>query len=130
MGTESQDRRVRGWLLLQSGDAGEAVEKIRAYFTQGKDDYVVIRADIVSHEKYNVIVPLDAKNAGEFKRVVREIVDLKVGGIEEAMVTQSNPDPPHDAHGFVTQDEFNKGKDKKIEPGLQKSDSPGANPWG
>ena len=129
----AQQRRVRAWVLVQAGEAQEVADRIRA-LDQGKGDgFVVIRADVVEGPggyPYNVIVPVDAKNKSKLTDVVGMI--RAVDGVSEAVELEAKkhyPDPPHDAQGYVTDEEAGAGRDKAIKPGRQGA-SPGANPWG
>lgn len=134
MGTEQ--RRARAWVLVQAEEAQEVAKRIRDLDPGEGDEFVVIRADTFEGPEgypYNVMVPVDAKNRGKLTDVVGMI--RAVDGVSEAVELRAekyHPDPPHDAHGFVTGNEAGAGRDEaiKLKPGRQKWASPGANPWG
>jgi hypothetical protein len=100
-----------------------------------EDELVVIRADVVAGSSdlpYNIVVPVDAESEAVLSRVLGEIKD--VSGVSDAVALkvlehQHHPTPPHDAHGYVTDQEAKKGKDRKVKPGRQGA-SPGYNAWG
>jgi len=96
----------------------------------GDDSFVVVRADVVDYS-YNIIIPVDA----ESEDVLYEVDDVIKGhpGVSETVVVKVEnpvPYPPHDAHGYVTEHEWEVGRDKEIEIGRQEGESPGANPFG
>ena len=128
-----QERRVRAWVLVQADEAQEVADRIRDLDPRKGDEFVVIRADVVEGPDgypYNIIVPVDAKNKGKLADVVGMI--RAVDGVSEVVglkVKKHHPDPPHDAHGYVTDEEAGAGRDKTIKPGRQGA-SPGANPFG
>ena len=128
-----QERRVRAWVLVQADEAQEVADRIRALDQGEGDGFVVIRADVVEGPDgypYNVIVPVDAKNKGKLTDVVGMI--RAVDGVSEAVELEAkkhHPDPPHDAHGYVTDEEAGVGRDKTIKPGRQGA-SPGWNAFG
>jgi len=129
----TQQRRVRAWVLVQAGQAQEVADRIRALDQGEGDGFVVIRADVVEGPGgylYNIIVPVDAKNKSKLTDVVGMI--RAVDGVSEAVELKAkkhHPDPPHDAHGYVDDEEARAGRDRDIRPGRQGA-SPGANPWG
>lgn len=135
MGAKSTGNgRARGWVLVQAEQAQEVAEGLYEEMGhKGGDSFVVVRADIVAGSRdfpYNIIVPVDA----ESKEVLSDLVDQirGVNGVGEAVIVkvdQHVPYPPHDAQGYITEQEVEAGEDKEIEPGRQGA-SPGANPFG
>jgi hypothetical protein len=100
----------------------------------GGDQYVVVRADIVDHDDYNVIIPVDAED----DEGLREAVGVITGklGVEIVLTAQvleegHIPWPPHAAHGFITEREVKALPIEQvpIKPGRQHA-SPGTNKWG
>jgi len=107
---------------------------------KGKNNYVVIRADIVKDFKVdgklcNIIIPVDAIDGKGLKKAKTMIINvLKVKIIKTLTVESHIPDPPHISHGYVTKGEIKKEvkitKKPSIEkPGRQHA-SPGSNKWG
>ena len=125
--------RTRAWILVQADPPQGVPAKLRK-LDRLTDDLVVIRADLVAESPdfpYNIIVPVDAESEDVLAETARKVEDLS--GVSKAVVVKvkkHSPTPPHDAHGYVTKKERDKGKDKELKPGRQKSESPGANPWG
>ena len=125
--------RVRAWVLVRADEAQEVADRIRVLDPGKGDDFVVVRADVVEGPDgypYNIIVPVDAKNKSKLTDVVERI--RAVDGVSEAVELRAekhHPDPPHDAHGYITDQEAGAGTDKDVKPGRQGA-SPGANAWG
>ena len=123
--------RVRAWVLVRAESAQEVAQALyKELGHAGGDSFVVVRADAVDYS-YNIIIPVDA----ESEDVLYEVDNVIKGhaGVSETVVVKVEnpvPYPPHDAHGYITEREWEAGKDKTIEPGRQLSASPGANPFG
>jgi hypothetical protein len=121
--------RVRAWVLVRAERPQELAERLYDELGhEGGDSFVVIRADIVDFD-YNMIIPVDAES--------REIVNEVVGMIKDrpgvrdtlvARVQRHVPYPPHNANGYITEEEAEAGKEP-VEPGRQGA-SPGYNGWG
>jgi len=124
------DGRTRAWILLQVDSPPDAARKLcDAMRDEGGDSYVVIRADVVDYV-YNIVVPVDAESPSVLQYVHQRILEL-TGARDTAIlpVVEHIPFPPHDAQGYLTQDEIAAGHEKGLQPGRQHS-SPGANAWG
>jgi hypothetical protein len=125
------NERVRAWVLVQAAPVQGVSARLRN-LDRKEEDLVVIRADVVTGSSdlpYNIVVPVDAESEAVLSRVVGEIKD--VSGVSDAValkVLEHHPDPPHDAHGYVTAQEAGAGREP-IPPGRQGA-SPGANPFG
>ena len=126
-------RRKRAWLFLRAAAPGPAVEELGGFLAAGADQHVVVRADRVTETPdfpFNIVVPIDAKSDGELKKITAELV--RVSGATAhtyVSVVDHVPDPPHNAQGYITEDEARAGKEKDVPPGRQGA-SPGRNPWG
>jgi len=131
--TSTGNERVRAWVLLQAESAEELAQALyRDLGHAGGDEFVVVRADIVagpSEFAYNIIVPVDAKNEDALRDVVDRI--REVSRVNPVIVTvhQHVPYPPHDAHGYITTEEVEAGREPVEKPGRQGA-SPGLNPFG
>jgi hypothetical protein len=100
----------------------------------GGDQYVIVRADIVRHDDYNVIIPVDAEDDAGLEEAVSVITELLgVGIVSIARVVDKGhvPWPPHEAHGFITEREVVALPIEQIhiKAGRQHA-SPGTNKWG
>lgn len=134
--------RIRVWVF---GYVDSKKELKKLYLAnkmdkKGKNNYVVIRADIVEDFEVdcklcNVIIPLDVIDIKEYDKAIKMIKkDLKVKITKTLTVESHIPDPPHISHGYITKGEIKKEeeitKKKSIEkPGRQHA-SPGSNKWG
>jgi hypothetical protein len=129
--------RTRGWLffnvdgLPDGADAIAGVAK-RMYelFTKGGNLFVVIRGDVVEGNDYNLVVPLDA--ARDYWDDAVKIVATAIGGqlMAQARVKAYHPAIPHQAHCFITQEDFRGYPLHEYSPPGRHPQSPGANPWG
>ncbi len=123
--------RTRAWILVQVDSPHDAAQRLYAsQGLEGGDHYVVVRADVVDYV-YNVVIPVDA----ESPEVLDSVHDM-IRGITGARhsvaipVVESVPPIPHDAEGFITPEEYDRGYDKEhCKPGRQRW-SPGMNAWG
>ena len=127
---QTGSERVRAWVMVKSADAIQAAEALSAYFTQGGDQYVLVRADVVEGEA-NLIVPVDAESQAALDTVV-EIIRGATGDTSPivAKVVSHFPDPPHRAHTFVTEDELRRDPVPEYTPHGRHPKSPGRNGWG
>ena len=125
-----QQNRVRAWVFGKVEPKGLKdrynENKIK---TLGGDQYVIVRTDIVRHDDYNVIIPVDAKDdpgLEEAERVIRELLEVRI--VSTVQVVDHIPWPPHNANGFITEQEHGRGDpDAPID---QVNKSPGWNAWG
>jgi DNA-binding Lrp family transcriptional regulator len=134
MENQSENGRVRAWVLVEADDAPRFARQLyKALGHAGGDEYVLVRADLVKHAHYNVIVPVDAKNPEALRMVVKQIAErVETKSISIAEVLGHNPKPAHDAHGFITAEEKAAGRDPEdpcVEVGRFPK-SPGFNAWG
>jgi hypothetical protein len=127
---EASSERVRAWALFSTKDPA-AAQKISDLFTQGGEDYVVIRADVVRDDQgtYNLVVPVDVKDETELKKLLPKLTAV-AGPARLLRVVDHHPDVPHRAHSFVTPVEHAKFRLPEYEPPGRHPKSPGANPWG
>ena len=100
----------------------------------GDDRFVIVRADIVDHSDYNVIIPVDAEDTYGLEEAVSVITDqLGVEIVATAQVVEDGhiPWPPHAAHGYITELEVVALPIEQIpiKAGRQHA-SPGSNKWG
>jgi hypothetical protein len=121
--------RVRAWVLVQAEPAQRVAEGIyKELGHEGGDSFVVVRADVVDYS-YNIVIPVDAESQDR----LYQVHDMIRGhpGVRETVILEVKmhvPYPPHDAHGYITPQEAEAGKEP-IEAGRQGA-SPGANPHG
>jgi len=124
--------RMRAWILIQVESPHDAAQKLyNALWEEGGDGYVVIRADVVTYEPFNLVVPLDVEDSTALDYVLHRIGEL-ITPTQTAIlqVSEHFPSVPHDAHGFITQNEYDEGHEKpSFRPGRQHW-SPGMNAWG
>ena len=134
--------RIRVWVFGQV-DSKKNLRKLylaNKMDKKGKNNYVVIRADIVEDFKVdgmlsNVIIPLDVIDIKEFdkaKKMIKKILKVK---ITKTLTVESHiPDPPHISHGYVTKGEIKKEEKITKKPSIEKPGrqhaSPGSNKWG
>jgi hypothetical protein len=100
----------------------------------GGDQFVIVRADIVDHSDYNVIIPVDAEDDDGLEEAVSVITEqLGVENLSIVKVVEGGhiPWPPHEAHGFITEREVEALPIEQIhiQAGRQHA-SPGTNKWG
>jgi len=133
--SSEESGRARAWLFLLVSSAQEVVDTLREErrFERGGDEYVIVRADIVKRSKdfpFNIVIPLDTESEEVLKEQVERIVkraDATKHAVAE--VRTHIPFPPHDSHGFITEEEYEQSPDDFDGPGRQGA-SPGRNPWG
>jgi len=131
--TSTGNERVRAWVLLQAESAeGVAQALYKDLGHEGGDEFVVVRADIVagpSEFAYNIIVPVDAKSEDALRDVVDRIREVSRVNPVIVTVDQHVPYPPHDAHGYISTNEVEVGREPVEKPGRQGA-SPGFNAFG
>lgn len=125
---ESTLERVRAWALFNSKDPEKAAQKISEIFTQGNDEYVVIRADVVKG-KFNLVVPVDVRDDAALDGLLPKLTAV-AGPATLLRVVHHYPEEPHRAHSYVAQGEFARFPLPEYEPPGRHPKSPGANPWG
>jgi len=127
--------RVRAWVFGRVDPVG-----LRNRYKQnginglGGDQFVIVRADIVDHSDYNIIIPVDAEDDAGLRAAEGVITDqLGVDIVSIARVVDKGhvPWPPHEAHGFITEPEVVALPIEQIpiKAGRQHA-SPGSNKWG
>jgi hypothetical protein len=123
--------RTRAWILVQVDSPLEAAQRL--YDSEGlagDDRYVVVRADVVDYV-YNVVIPVDAESL-EVLNDVHETIRTITGAKHSVVIPVVEPVPsiPHDAEGFITENEYAHGHEKvRCKVGRQRW-SPGMNAWG
>ena len=122
--------RRRGHLYFQVDDAHAAARRVSVLFTQGGDNYVIIRADVVDGHGFNLMVPIDAADT-KWTRASRD-VQKAVGAAPTAVsrVVATYPENPQCAHSFITEEEYLRCPLPECAPPGRHPKSPGANPWG
>ena len=129
--------RIRGWVLVKSDNPGQTASVLTADLTEGGDEYIIIRADVVQCEMesfardVNLIVPVDAASLDVLEQILSKI--RGTSGVREltmANVTAYYPDPPHRSHTFVTADELGRDRVPEYDPPGRHPKSPGRNGWG
>ena len=126
-------RRKRGHLCFRvekPDDPHAAAKRLSTLFTQGGDDYVIIRADVVTECAFNLVVPVDAAEAhwGTAFELVVQAVGASPATV--CLVQRTYPEIPHQAHCFVTEEEHRAFPLHEYFPPGRHPKSPGANPWG
>ena len=130
------DRRLRAWFLI-SVDPTQmrgVIDSIRGLDDKASDTRVVVRADIVEGDPFNLIVPIDFDASDDYYNQTLGAIETTEGvrGVQGYPVVQDghNPAPPHSAEGFITDQEFESYPPPSgIKPGRQRN-SPGFTPWG
>jgi hypothetical protein len=122
--------RVRAWALVLSSNAEATAAEIASHFTQGGDDWVIVRADIVQGA-HNLVVPVDAANEAAFQTVLgmlQAAPGVTQVGVER--VVAHYPSPTHRSHSFVTAGELDAFPSPDFPTPGRHPKSPGSNPWG
>ncbi|MGH2620032.1 MAG: hypothetical protein ACRDHG_05605 [Anaerolineales bacterium] len=122
---------------MKSDNADQTASALTADLTEGGDEYIIIRADVVQAEagsflgEVNLVVPVDVANTDVLAQV-RERIRSTVGvsDLAVANVVRYFPDPPHRAHTFVTADELGRDRVPEYDPPGRHPKSPGRNGWG
>jgi hypothetical protein len=127
---ENGNERVRAWVLIRA-DPEVAAQIHEQLGTQGGDDWVVIRADVVDYH-FNIVVPVDAANEEKLCVAVCKIRKIKgVGATLVIPVAEHNPRTPNRAHGYISEKEAEEYPPEEGGfPAGRLSRSPGANAWG
>jgi hypothetical protein len=107
---------------------------IGARYSEGDDQYVIVRADVVEGGSSNVVVPVDAASEDD----LNDVLDLlrAAPGVEGELTVLKvkekghNPWPPHRSHTFVTEEEFDEFEVDEYKPPGRHPKSPGRNGWG
>jgi hypothetical protein len=134
-GSSSERKRERGWVLIKVRDPEgieEVVEKLDEglfFEAGGKEEFVIVRTDVVIGE-FDLVVPIDARDAGAF-REARALIEKNFDPTELVIlkVKKHKPAPPHKADGYIDPEEAEVYPTHRLQVGRQRS-SPGANPWG
>jgi hypothetical protein len=151
-GGEMNETRKRAWLLLRVKDPKRAVTVLKEYknfeeekeeslniFEAGGDEWVVVRADIVTRfegksddDSYNLVIPIDAKDDETLEWVVKKILELteEPAGVERItvlLVDEHYPPLAVEAHCYITEQETD---DEHYPERGRYPRSPGENPWG
>ena len=139
--------RVRAWVLLKvqepSAVASEIERPLKVHLgnvnmgllSEPGTDYVIVRADVVGGESgWNLVVPVDAGSEASLGDAISKII-LAAGGQRATYtvlrVEAHHPKFPHQAHSYISEDEFNLSPTKDLTHfGRDWPASPGANPWG
>ncbi len=130
-----QQNRVRAWVFGQVDLEGlKDRYKENGINGLGGDQFVIVRADIVDHNDYNVIIPVDAEDDDGLemaKSVIMELLGVEIVSTAQVVEEGHVPWPPHEAHGFITEPEVVALPIEQlyIEAGRQHA-SPGSNKWG
>lgn len=127
---EDTQGRVRAWALFSAKDP-EAAQRISDLFTQGQDDYVVVRADVVQDDQgtLNLVVPLDVRDEATLQQLLPRLTSV-AGPARLLRVVRHFPEVPHRSHSFVTPWEHDRFRLPEYDPPGRHPKSPGANPWG
>ena len=130
------ENRLRAWVFgwVESADKLKRLYKTEEINGLGEDRYVIVRADIVDHSDYNVIIPVDAEDDAGLEESVSVITErLEVEVVSTVRVVEEGhvPWPPHAAHGYITEREVEALPIEQIpiKAGRQHA-SPGSNKWG
>ena len=125
--------RVRAWVLVKSTNPAQTAGDIGAEYTKGFDNYVIVRADVVTGADMDVIVPVDVANEAALETVL-DIIREAPGftSLSVARVTSYNPAPPQQSHLFVTEAELNADPPSRVDfpRAGRHPQSPGRNGWG
>jgi len=122
--------RVRGWALVVSTNPEATAAAIAAQFTQGGDDWVIVRADVVQGA-HNLVVPIDAANETAFQTALAMVQGAAgVQQVDIERVVAHSPSPTHRSHSFVTPGELEAFPSPDFPSPGRHPKSPGSNPWG
>jgi len=122
--------RVRAWVLVTSSNPEATASQLAAQFTQGGDDWVMVRADVVQGA-HNLVVPIDAANETALQAALALVNGAT--GVQQATVNRvvaHYPAPAHRSHTFVTQGEIDEFPVPDFTSPGRHPKSPGSNPWG
>ena len=126
--------RYRAWILFSVEDPRGAAAELSSLLTEGGDDFIVVRADVIegdfSNGDFNLVIPVDAADDTAFGTVLADMTD-RVGSAPTVLhVTDHYPLPPHCSHTFIAEEEFKSFPLPEYDPPGRHPQSPGANPWG
>jgi hypothetical protein len=137
--TPGAPERYRAWVLFKVDDAQGAAAKFGAQgdkgltlLTEGGNDYIIVRADVVDGDAaYNLVVPVDAADKEKFQVAVDRLESV-VGKAPTSVlnVVEHFPAPPQRSSTFVTDKELKDCYLSEYDPAGRHPHSPGANPWG
>lgn len=136
--TPQAPERYRAWVLFYVDDPQGAAAKFGvlddkglSLLTDGGNDYVIVRADVVDgNEQYNLVVPVDAANEDHFKVAIDRLTTVVGEQRIVLRVGEHFPTPPHRSATFVTEKELAECFLPEYFPSGRHPQSPGANPWG
>jgi hypothetical protein len=121
------EERARAWALIEATDPQMVADNVLEL--DDGDEFVVIRADVVDGGPSNIIAAIDTAK-DYYDQAVAAINAINgINSLAFLKVLKYKPDPPHNASGFITTDEAERGEKKDAKPGRQ-DNSPGFNPWG
>jgi len=145
----STKKRTRAWFFIKVKSGANANTVAKAIYekhggTKGGNQFVLVRADVVSGCTLGEIIAsvdaIDDPQSSEKALKMAERNIQRVTGVDKttkALVSAHNPDPPHEAYGYVNEAEKVKGEKSKPKPvkdvkiaGRQSPYSPGSNKWG
>jgi len=146
MSPYSTKKRTRAWFFIKvksDADVNTVAKNIYDNYggTKGVNQFVLVRADVVSGCKLGeIIASVDAiddpqSSVKALKKAEKNIQSVTgVASTTKAVVSGHNPDPPHEAYGYVNEAEKNIGIKNKVKDvniaGRQSPYSPGSNKWG
>jgi hypothetical protein len=132
--------RVRVWLLFDLEDAATVAADIEEKYVGfdeynepiGGDDWIVVRAEVVSGGSFNLVVPVDVVDDDELEDLLADFEEeLDIVPAEQLKVDGHRPWPPHKAHCFLTGNEHEQGGDYSQDFKVGRNpQSPGSNAWG
>ena len=135
-----EEMRVRAWLLFNVENAAGVAADIEENYVGfgennepiGGDDYIVVRADVVTGGSYNLVVPVDVVDDDKLEEVLDDFgKELNIVPAEQLKVDGHRPWPPHKAHCFLTGEEHEQGGDYSQDFAVGRNPrSPGSNAWG
>jgi hypothetical protein len=141
MGMTNELERSRAWVLIMADDTESVIDQIFE-LDEGEDDLVVVRADVVGGGFVNLVAAIDA-DPDNYEDAKSELMGITgIQNIWFLEVTEHHPrfiyDPefpddneaPHDASGFITENEYEAGEKKEGVSAGRQDNSPGFNPWG
>ncbi len=138
----TEETRVRAWVMVHAEDPEWFADELyEALGTVGGDERVMVRADVVeaNGSPYNVVIPVDAATEDDLQYIIDQMMERGAAEILTLRVWMDghHPNPPHIAHGYITQGELEEQDRKgitlmeeiRLKQGRQGA-SPGHSPWG
>ena len=111
----TRSERARAWVLVQAEDPKALAQELyEAEGHEGGDEYVVVRADVITpFYGYNVVIPVDAQDEKTLN-AVRDRIGTRRDVSRSTLlnVTMPVPYPPQDANGFITEKEAEAGAEE------------------